>query len=163
MSSASAAMPPETQSLSEVENASSIRLSRPAKPSPTSVATPVGGCWVVGGRDWWNSIPPPFPCAQSGIQARRAWVGVSGIATTRPTNHINPGKAHASLCGFDRRGLALSGLSGMTTPKIFITYRRKDSEQYSVFSLGLLLKRIAFPERVFWDRDALKAGERGTR
>ena len=46
----------------------------------------------------------------------------------------------------------------MTTPKIFITYRRKDSEQY-VFSLGLLLED-RFPERVFWDRDALKAGER---
>ena len=46
----------------------------------------------------------------------------------------------------------------MTTPKIFITYRRKDSEQF-VFSLGLLLED-RLPERVFWDRDALKAGER---
>ena len=106
MSSASAAMPPETQSLSEVERVIDTFV------APSKTFTDIrrnASWWMLGSRrDWWNSIPPPFPCAQSGIQARRAWVGVSGIATTRPTNHINPGKAHASLCGFDRRGLALS-------------------------------------------------------
>jgi len=46
----------------------------------------------------------------------------------------------------------------MTTPKVFINYRRKDSEQY-VFSLGLLLES-RFPKCIFWDRDTLKVGER---
>jgi len=44
----------------------------------------------------------------------------------------------------------------MTQSKIFLNYRRKDSEQY-VFGLGLLLDQ-RFPGQVFWDRDTLKPG-----
>lgn len=40
--------------------------------------------------------------------------------------------------------------------KVFINYRRQDSEQY-VFGLGLLLDN-RFPGQVFWDRDALLPG-----
>lgn len=44
----------------------------------------------------------------------------------------------------------------MGQSKIFLNYRRKDSEQY-VFGLGLLLDQ-RYPGQVFWDRDTLKPG-----
>lgn len=44
----------------------------------------------------------------------------------------------------------------MAQSKIFLNYRRKDSEQY-VFGLGLLLDQ-RYPGQVFWDRDTLKPG-----
>src|ERR1700676_666538 len=42
--------------------------------------------------------------------------------------------------------------------RIFLNYRRKDSEQY-VFGIGLLLSSH-FPGQVFWDRDAIAPGAR---
>jgi hypothetical protein len=46
----------------------------------------------------------------------------------------------------------------MGNPKIFINYRRDDSEQY-VFGLGLLLNQ-QYPDQVFWDRDTIQPGRK---